>query len=228
MSPKISFVLPTYNRLEFVGECIQSLLEQTEKDIEIIVVDDASTDGTKEFLDDWAIQDPRVKVIHNETNQGGGRSRNIGMEAASSDIIAVCDDDDKYPNDRAEMTLRWFKENKKSELVNFPYIRIGYFSEILETFYGSEFDEEGFKKTGIVNYFCNPSAAYKKKSAQEIGGYPPEKEGMTDDIQFVTNWIAAGKKIDFDNRVFACLHRVLPHSMMQKQRGFKPEWIGAK
>ena len=227
--PKISFVLPTHNRLEWVGECIQSLLEQTEQDIEIIVVNDASTDGTKEFLNDWAATHPQIKIIHNETNLGGGKSRNIGAEAARSEIIAVCDDDDVYPNDRAEATLRWFAEHPESELVNFPYVRIDFFGDIMPPpFYGSEFDEEGFKTNGVVNYFCNPTVAYKKKSADEIGGYQPETKEQTDDIQFLTNWIKAGKKVGFDNRAFGVLHRVLPDSMMSKQRGFKPEWAVVK
>lgn len=222
--PKISFVLPTHNRVAWVGECLQSLLEQTEEDIEVIVVNDASTDGTKEFLDDWAKKDPRVIVIHNEDNQGGGRSRNIGMNVASSPIIAVCDDDDVYAVDRAEVTLKWFDSHPESELVNYPYIRIGYFGEHLETFWGSEFDEKGFKENGVVNYFSNPSCAFKKSSAVAIGGYPAETKDMTDDIQFITNWVNAGKKIDFDKSAFGCLHRVMPDSMMVKHRGWKPEW----
>ncbi len=226
--PKLSFVLPTRNRLEWVGECVQSILEQTEPDFELIVVNDASDDGTKEFLDEWATQDKRVVIIHNETPMGGGASRNIGAALAESEIIAVCDDDDAYPNDRAEATLRWFAEHPESELINFPYVRIGYNGEILETFYGANFDHEGFKENGTVNYFCNPTVAYKKASAESIGGYKPEKDGMTDDIQFVHAWVKAGKKIDFDNRVFGVMHRVLPNSMMAKQRGFKPEWAVAK
>lgn len=222
--PKISFVLPTRNRLEWVGECIQSLMDQTEKDIEIIVVNDASDDGTKEFLDEWATKDTRVKVIHIETQMGGGACRNVGAGLATSEIIAPADDDDVYPNDRASQTIKWFEEHPKSELVNFPYVRIDYFGDILETFWGSEFDHDGFKKNGTINYFCNPSCAYKKKSAQEIGGYEKETDGKTDDIQFVEKWVNAGKKIDFDNRIFGVMHRVLPQSMMSKQRGFKSEW----
>jgi glycosyltransferase involved in cell wall biosynthesis len=225
MSPKISFVVPTHNRLEWVGLCLQSLMDQTEKDIEIIVVNDCSTDGTKEFLDEWATQDERVTLFHNGEPQGGGRSRNIGMKIASAPIIAVCDDDDVYPEDRAEKILRWFAENPESELVNFPYIRIGYFDEHLENFWGSQFDHDAFKKDGSVSYFCNPTAAFKKESGLEVGGYPPETDKMTDDVQFITNWVAAGKKIDFDNRAFGCLHRVLPNSMMVKNRGWKPEWV---
>lgn len=227
--PRISFVMPTYNRLEWIGESLQSLVEQTEKDIEIIVVDDCSDDGTKEFLDEWAMQDPRIKVFHNAINQGGGNSRNIGASLATSEIIAVCDDDDTYPNDRAEIILRWFAENPESELVNFPYVRIDYFGDIMPPpFWGAQFDEAAFKENGAVNYFCNPSVAYKKKSADEIGGYQPENKDQTDDIQFLTNWIKAGKKVGFDNRAFGVKHRVLPDSMMSKQRGFRAEWAVSK
>lgn len=222
--PKLSFVLPTRNRLEWVGECIQSLLDQTEEDIEIIVVNDASDDGTKEFLDDYVSQDKRVKIIHNEKRLGGGISRNMGASLASSEIIAQADDDDVYPVDRAEMTLRWFTEHPDSELVNFPYVRIDYFGNILETFWGSEFNTEEFKKNGNISYFCNPTVSYKKKSAEEVGGYGEEKGGLTDDIQFVRKWVDSGKKIDFDNRIFGVMHRVLPNSMMSSQRGFKQEW----
>jgi glycosyltransferase involved in cell wall biosynthesis len=223
-TPKISFVLPTHNRVAWVGECIQSLLDQTEPDIEIIVINDNSTDGTKEFLDEWAT-DPRITVIHNSENQGAGRSRNIGMKCAKAPIICVCDDDDFYPEDRAAVTLKWFEENPKSELVNFPYIRVGYFGEHLEEFHGSQFDEKAFKENGTVNYFANPTVAYKTASGLEMGGYPPETKEMTDDIQFVRNWINGGKKIDFDNRAYACLHRVMPNSMMAAQRGWRPQWV---
>jgi glycosyltransferase involved in cell wall biosynthesis len=229
--PLISFCLPTYNRNEWVGEAIQSLLDQTEKNIEVIVVDDGSTDGTRVLLEAMQKMDSRLRVIYNETNLGAGNSRNIAAAAAQADIVGVCDSDDVYPKDRAEATLRWFTENPDSELVNFPYVRIGYLHnivgepEVLETFHGAPFDSEAFLKEGSVTYYCNPSAAYKKKSAEEIGGYGSETPGMTDDVQFVRKWIEAGKKIDFDNRIFGVMHRVLPSSMMAQQRGFRPEWV---
>jgi glycosyltransferase involved in cell wall biosynthesis len=226
--PKLSFVLPTHNRIAWMPRCLETLQDQTEKDIEIIVINDNSNDGTKEFLDAWAVKDPRVVVVHNEQNLGAGKSRNIGFGLAKSEIVGICDDDDEYPEDHAETVLRWFQENPNSELVNFPYMRIGYFAEHLEPFWGSKFDAEAFKKDGSVNYFCNPSVAVKKEAALNVGGYGSETLGMTDDIQFVKRWIEAGKVIDFDNRAIGVLHRVMPDSMMAKQRGFQPEWAGAK
>lgn len=228
MSPKLSFVMPTRNRLEWIGESLQSLLMQTViKDSEIIIVNDASDDGTKEFLDEWASQFPEVKIIHNETRQGGGKSRNIGMEAAQSPIIAVCDDDDIYPMERGAYILAYFEEHPEAELVNFPYKRIGYFNEPMEEFNGKEFSVEDYQ-AGRDIYFCNPTVAYKKEAGQAIGGYGEENEKETDDSQFLRKWVEAGKKINFQGGFLLCFHRVLPNSMMSKHRGWKPEWAATK
>lgn len=230
--PKISFVMPTRNRLEWIGESIQSILTQSVKEIELIIVNDASDDGTKEFLDDWASKFPNVKVIHNETQQGGGKSRNIGMAVAEADIIGVCDDDDVYADQRAELILEHFKLNPKSELVTFPYRAIGYYNEKLEDHEGEPFNHEDFLATGRVNFFSNPSAAYKKAAAEEIGGYEPEFEGehlkQTDDVQFLHKWVKSGRKVDYQPGYLVCFHRVLQDSMMAKVRGWDPKWATAK
>src|SRR6185436_3710282 len=120
--PEISFVMPCFNAVAWIGEALQSLLMQTVKEIEIIVVDDCSTDGTREFLKEWAPQFPNLKVIYNETNLGAGKSRNIGTEVAKAPIIGICDADDIYADERAKLILAHFKEYPESELVTFPYL----------------------------------------------------------------------------------------------------------
>lgn len=223
--PSISFVLPTFNRLEWVGEAMQGLLMQTTKDIELIVVDDASTDGTDELLNWFADKDARVKVIFNAKNQGAGMSRNIGNLAANADIIGVCDSDDVYPENRAEDTLQFFKDNPDLPIMmTAPYVRVNYFGQNTEDFNGLPFDAKLFKESGAINYFCHPAAAYRKADILEIGGYKRETDTVTDDYQLVKDWIAAGKTIGFSGENYLCGHRVLPNSIMAKQRGFRPEW----
>jgi cellulose synthase/poly-beta-1,6-N-acetylglucosamine synthase-like glycosyltransferase len=222
--PKVSFVVPTRNRVEWVGECLQSLLSQTIKeDVEVIVVDDASDDGTDELLG-WFKNNHSVKVFRNITQQGAGASRNKGIELATAPLIGVCDDDDCYTIERAEKIVEFFKEHPEGVMMNTPYVRIGYCNEVLESFEGRPFDEEEFKKNGRVNYFCHPSAAYTKKDILEIGGYKDETKTLTDDYQLVQAWIKAGKKILLAPNDVLCLHRVLPESVMARHRGFKPEW----
>lgn len=222
--PKVSFVVPSRNRVEWVGECIQGLLSQSEKDIEVIIVDDASNDGSEDIFKWFRDGDPRVVYIRNEEQRGAGVSRNNGIALAKAPIIGVCDDDDVYPIERAEMILKFFEINPKNVMLNTPYVRIGYCGEILEDFKGAEFDEEQFKKDGTINFFCHPSAAYTKKDILEIGGYKAETKEVTDDYQLVKDWIAAGKKIGFMPGEYLNMHRVLPESIMSGHRGFNSKW----
>jgi len=232
MSPKLSFVMPVHNAVAWIGETIQSILMQTEKEIELIIVDDCSTDGTSEFLDDWASKFPNVKIIHNEKNLGAGPSRNIGTEAASAPIIAITDADDINADERAKLILKHFELNPKSELVTFPYCSIGYFNERVEDFMGEPFNHEQYLKDGTVNYYCNPSAAVKKESLVAVGGFGKETlEGTdkkTDDHIFIDKWVKSGRKIDYQGGAFVLFHRNNPDSMMTKIRGWKPEWVAKK
>lgn len=224
-NPKISFVLPTHNRIEWVGEAVTSILGQTEKDLELIIIDDGSTDGTKEFLENWLSNNNRVRIFRNEQSIGCGPSRHFGAMQAKADIISVMDDDDVCLDDRAEKTLSWFNANKDSELVNFPYVSVGYNNEVIKGYEGEKFNHDEYISSGRVNYFCNPSVSMKKDSYLKTGGYLKENSKETDDSQFVRNWIKAGKKIDFCPGDPVLLHRVLPNSMMVGLRGFDAAWV---
>ncbi len=127
--------------------------------------------------------------------------------------------------DRAEETLKWFKENPDSELVNFGYVSVGYNNDIIDRFDGDKFDHELYSKEERVNYYCNPSVGMKKKSYFETAGYKKETDLETDDSQFIRNWIKSGKKIDYCSGPMVLLHRVLPDSMMAKMRGFDSKWV---
>lgn len=221
--PKISFVCPTYNRVEWLGECIQSLRAQTVKDIEIIIVDDGSTDGTDELLN-WLIkEDARIKVIVQE-NKGAGMARNAGTAIASAPIIGVCDSDDVYTDERAAKTIEWMEKNPSFEMMNSPYVRVNYWNEVTEHFQGKPFDEKLFKELGVISFYCHPTAAYYKKDWEQVR-YKSETKEMTDDRQFVEDWIKAGKHIGFLPYEPLCMHRVLPNSIMASMRGWKPEWV---
>lgn len=222
--PLISFVVPTKDRVEWLPECLAGLLAQTVHDVEVVVVDDGSTDGTKELLDSFYASEARVKIIHNFSSIGGGLSRNKGNEIAAAPIIAVCDDDDVYTQDRAENILEFFKQNPKGVMMNAPYIHIGYCNEEIQKFDGLAFDEAEFKRSGAPNFFCHPTAAYTTKDILEIGGYKAETADMTDDYQLLKDWIKAGKKVGFSAGHYLCGHRVLPGSMMARMRGFDPAW----
>ncbi|MFZ1988674.1 MAG: glycosyltransferase family 2 protein, partial [Alphaproteobacteria bacterium] len=98
--PRVSVVIPVYNRANLICRAVESVLRQTYSPYEVIVVDDASSDKSAAIAE--AIRDPRVQVIRNEVNRGGGAARNIGIDAALGDYIAFLDSDDMWHRDKLE------------------------------------------------------------------------------------------------------------------------------
>ena len=108
--PAVSVIIPVYNAAEFLKDGLNSLLKQTLREIEIICVDDGSTDGSLVILKEFEKADARIRVIHQE-NQGAGAARNNGMDVARGKYLAFLDADDffeknmlKAAYDRAEET----------------------------------------------------------------------------------------------------------------------------
>jgi len=91
--PRVSVIIPTYNRARVVSKAIDSVLAQTYRDFEVIVVDDASTDDTAQVL---ARYGDRIRVIRRQTNGGPGAARNDGIKASEGEFIAFLDSDDLY------------------------------------------------------------------------------------------------------------------------------------
>ncbi len=92
--PKVSIIVPAYNSEKYIAKCLFSLLKQTLKDIEIIVVDDASSDGTKDILDIFVKYDKRIKVIFHSENKKQGAARNSALKIAKGEYIGYVDSDD--------------------------------------------------------------------------------------------------------------------------------------
>lgn len=93
-APQVSVVLPTYNRAYCLSRAVESVLRQTFSDIELIVVDDCSTDDTQSYL--ATIADPRLRVLKHDVNKGGAAARNTGIAAARAPVIAFQDSDDEW------------------------------------------------------------------------------------------------------------------------------------
>ena len=104
----ISVVLPAYNRRNTVRKAVESVLNQTERDIECIVVDDASTDDTAGVLTE--ISDSRLRIIRLTENSGACHARNVGVQAAKGEYIVFQDSDDCFHPDKLERQLAFLQE----------------------------------------------------------------------------------------------------------------------
>lgn len=104
MSVKISVVVPVYNMERYLSECLDSVLSQTLSDLEVIAINDGSTDSSLALLREYAEKDARVHII-DKKNEGVGAARNDGIAAANGEFIAFMDPDDYYPNEEVLKTL---------------------------------------------------------------------------------------------------------------------------
>ena len=93
LNNKVSIIVPAYNVEKYIAECLESLINQTYKNIEIIVVNDGSKDNTLDIINYYARIDNRIKVI-NQENQGVSAARNIALKNVSSDFVMFVDSDD--------------------------------------------------------------------------------------------------------------------------------------
>jgi glycosyltransferase involved in cell wall biosynthesis len=110
MQPNISVIIPVYNSGEYLPKCLDSLVNQTLRDIEIICVDDGSTDSSPEILTKYALKHPRIKVI-TQPNQKQGAARNNGMAIATGEFIGFADSDDWVELDYYEKLYNAAKEH---------------------------------------------------------------------------------------------------------------------
>src|SRR5574344_1424030 len=109
-NPKVSIIVPIYNVEKYLDRCMESLLNQTLKDIEIIMVDDGSPDNCPKMCDEYAKRDKRVKVIHKK-NGGLGYARNSGLDIATGEYVAFVDSDDYVDVNMYETLYNFAKDN---------------------------------------------------------------------------------------------------------------------
>jgi len=111
MQPLISVIVPVYNAEEFIRKCLDSIINQTYRNLEVILVDDGSPDKSGKICDDYSLEDSRIKVIHQQ-NQGLSLARNNGMSMATGDFFAFVDSDDYIDADMFKILLDSCIENE--------------------------------------------------------------------------------------------------------------------
>ena len=169
--PTISVIMATYCRARIISDAIVSILNQTFEDLELIIVDDGSKDGTKKIIEDFAAKDDRIRWIRFEDNSGTPAVRyNQGMSLAQGQYIAFMFDDDEWYPDALENLYNFFIENQDCGMIYglADYIDIRKNSYIGKGF-GAEWNYERLVKSG--NFLCNNTVLVKKEVIDDVGGY---------------------------------------------------------
>lgn len=129
MKELVSVIVPIFNTEDFLEECLSSIVCQSYNHIEIILIDDGSSDSSSEICDNWAVKDKRIIVIHKK-NEGVSQARNKGLEIAKGDFIYFCDSDDVL-NEKLIERLVELQANNMNALVGCDFSKFTVAEEIL-------------------------------------------------------------------------------------------------
>ena len=177
-SPLVSVIIPVYNAQNYIEETIQSVINQTYQNWELIIVDDCSTDDSVELVKEFEKQDSRIRLIELETNFGGpARPRNIGIDNAKGEYIAFLDADDVWSKDKVEYQINFMIKNKYN-FTSTNIVRIDKDSNYLRNSLFYDFLNKLKKKKNICDFvkysfIANSSVIIKKEI---IGYFSEDKE----------------------------------------------------
>lgn len=193
MKPLVSVVLPVYNQEAHIANAVQSILDQTLIDFELIIINDGSSDGTADVLKSF--QDPRIR-IYSTTNRGISRALNFGIKLSKADIIARMDADDISHPERLQKQYDYLKSNKTIGLVsccvsyggnrkkNLGYaIYVDGINKLLA-------HQEMFNKRFQDSPMAHPSVMFKKSLFYKYGGY--QESELPEDYELWLRWMNKG------------------------------------
>lgn len=214
--PKISIVVPVYNVQKYIGECLESLVNQTFKDIEIIIVDDGSPDESYKIYEEYAEKDSRIRIIKKK-NAGVSEARNTGIDNATGDFLMFVDSDDWMELDGCEILYNEYLKNKADLIVSDAYTVTNGVKRTNRIF-KSDFataDREFIRhyQAACIGYGYNPMPAdksnvsglgspwnklYSRKIIVDNGlRYDPYVMGIYDDNLFTLHYLSAVKSVSY-------------------------------
>jgi len=175
--PKASIVIPTYNRPQLIGRAIESVLNQTYKNIEIVIIDGSTADGTEKAIQPYLI-DSRINYIHQKETHAAtdrrfiARARNRGVRVAKGEYIGVLDDDDFWcDQEKLEKQIRFFKEHPEYVVTGGGIIVIDEKGKEIRRCLCPETDKE-IREAMLFNCpFWHTTVIFKKDAWDKAGGY---------------------------------------------------------
>ena len=196
-TPRVSIILPTYNRVTLLKRAIRSIISQSLGEWELIVINDASLDATKTYLDEIAKKNERIKPIHNEKNNYPDISKNLnhGLEAAMGTYIARLDDDDYWcDDDKLKKQYEFLEANKEYAVTGGGTIVVDENDKERFRYLKPEADEAIRSKALLANPFTHSTVMFRRDMARTVGGYGNFKNAEDWDL-----WLRMGMRGKFYN-----------------------------
>ena len=171
-NPKVTVLMSVYNGEKYIQEAIDSILGQTFKDFEFLIINDGSTDKTGEILESY--NDPRIKIINNEKNIGLTKSLNKGLELATGKYIARQDADDISMPQRLEKEVEFLEQNRNVGLVGTDYLFINEKGKVVHIVKCLNGSRELKAKLLKGNQFGHGSVMLRRECIEKVGTYREE------------------------------------------------------
>ena len=224
MNDLISIIIPIYNSEKYLKECIESVIKQSYKNFELILVDDGSKDNSKNICDEYSLKDNRIRVIHKE-NSGAADSRNKGLEASVGDYVLFMDSDDYW---LSEKLLEKLLENSKKYNSDFVLFNIAPLKENLS--FSRLFDESynGQDLNQIVEYLVKsdlfspgPWNKFFKSSFLKDNKIMFPVGKVCEDIQWTYELMKVAKNISLSNEWYVYRNVSTSQSRNIKEKNIK-------
>jgi glycosyltransferase involved in cell wall biosynthesis len=188
----VSVVIPTYNTSNFLIKAIQSVINQTYKNWELIIVDDGSTDQTRQIVEEFQKKDSRIKYFF-QNNKGQGAARNLGIKNANGVYIAFLDSDDEFFENKLERVMSYFVKDKNIAFIYSDASIIGdnlyqkRRSEVVTPYSG-----EIYKKLLFNNFITTSTVVVKKEVLQNCGLF--DESDLLRNFEDYDLWLRIAKK----------------------------------
>jgi glycosyltransferase involved in cell wall biosynthesis len=177
----LTVLMPVYNAEKYLAEAIESILKQTFNDFEFLIIDDGSRDSSKSIIFNYAKNDPRIKFVQNETNQGLVKTLNRGLSLVSTPLLARQDADDISKPERFEKQIRFMNENSNVALLGASFGVIGRENVLLPTRY-----DQILEILQYGNCFAHGSVVLRTQLFKDLGGY--STDAGTEHIEDYDAW----------------------------------------
>ena len=185
--PKVSVLMPSFNYAQYLRIAVNSVLSQSYSDLEVIVTDDCSTDGSREVVEECRRADSRVVSVLHDVNRGLARARNTGFAASSGTFVALCDADDVWLPDKLKIQMEYFEREPNTGLVHSDSLIIDKdgnptgerFSAL---FHGKHQKTAGslFEALCLRNFLCVPTVTMRRQAFIYAGGFPEGLRSLED------------------------------------------------
>lgn len=183
--PLVSVIMPVYNAEPYLEEAVSSILSQSWSNLELIMVDDASTDGSRALAEEFARQDSRVKLLCNERNLGVARTRNIAMAHAAGVYVAPLDNDDAAHPQRLELQAAFLEAHPDHALVGSDIDIMDESSRVTGHRVYPHDDADIRRVLLRFNPMANPACMFRMETFRELGGAYAEEHCPVEDYEFV-------------------------------------------